>query len=235
MEKINVVCLKWGTKYGPEYVNRLFKAVQKNLSVPFDFYCFTDNGANLHSDIIIKPLKYSNIQTWWNKLYLFSDEIGIEGRIFFLDLDTLVTGSLDEMVQVKEEFVVLRDFFTGLAKGLEENHHVGSAVMIWTAGKHTHIWTSFIKDPESAIKELHPHGDQKWIQKMQPERAYWQDLLPNQITSFKVHCRNGLPPNTRIVCYHGKPSIPESFSQTNKAQWWTIAPQLWVKDYWNDK
>ena len=26
----NVICVKWGTKFGPEYVNRLYKMVEKN-------------------------------------------------------------------------------------------------------------------------------------------------------------------------------------------------------------
>lgn len=231
-DPINVVCLKWGTKYGPEYVNNLYQSVKENLSLPFNFFCFTEDSKGIDPNVIIRPLKYTNIQTWWNKLYLFSDEIDITGRIFFLDLDTLITGNLDKIAQAKGTFIVLRDFFVGLAKGVEEQHHVGSAVMIWEAGKHTYLWTEFIKDPKKAIKELHPHGDQKWIQKLQIDRQYWQDLFPDEIVSFKVHCRDGLPPKAKIVCYHGKPSIPESYSQTSKVQWWTIQPQLWVKKYW---
>lgn len=232
MEKINIVCLKWGTKYGPEYVNNLFNAVKKNTTLPFTFYCFTEDAAGIDPQVVIKPLKYNNIESWWNKLYLFSNDIEIEGRIFFLDLDTVITGNIDHMLLVQDEFVVLRDFYTGLAKGLEGNFHVGSAVMIWTAGKHTHIWESFIKNPQAAIKELYPHGDQKWVQKMQPSRTYWQDLFPGQVLSFKVHCRDGLPKDARIVCFHGKPSIPESYTITTKAQWWTITPQPWVETYW---
>ena len=29
----NVICIKWGTKFGPEYVNKLYKMVEKNLSL----------------------------------------------------------------------------------------------------------------------------------------------------------------------------------------------------------
>ena len=25
----NVICIKWGTKFGPEYVNKLYKMVEK--------------------------------------------------------------------------------------------------------------------------------------------------------------------------------------------------------------
>ena len=43
----NVICIKWGTKFGPEYVNRLYKMVQKNLSLPHRFVCFTDSAEGL--------------------------------------------------------------------------------------------------------------------------------------------------------------------------------------------
>jgi hypothetical protein len=149
-------------------------------------------------------------------------------------LDTLITGNVDHIISYNRGFVVLRDFFTGLAQGLTSNDNVQSSIVSFNAHQHTQIWESFIENPQRAVQSLHPHGDQKWIQKHQLDRLYWQDIFPNQLVSFKVHCRNGLPANARIVNYHGSPSIPESFSQVNKAQWWTIQPQKWVEDYWKD-
>lgn len=111
---------------------------------------------------------------------------------------------------------------------------VGSGVLTWTAGEHTQIWDTFIENPHRAIAALHPHGDQKWIQQHQKERLYFQDLFPNQLVSFKVHCRNGLPKGAKIVCYHGKPSIPESITTTTHVQGYVIPPTKWVEDYWRE-
>ena len=36
-ERVNVICMKWGTKYGPESVNRLYKGVQRHLKRPHRF------------------------------------------------------------------------------------------------------------------------------------------------------------------------------------------------------
>ena len=41
---LNVICMKWGTKYSSEYVNKLYSMVARNLSVPFRFVCFTDDA-----------------------------------------------------------------------------------------------------------------------------------------------------------------------------------------------
>jgi hypothetical protein len=166
---------------------------------------------------------------------LFSNEININGRILYIDLDTLITGSLDEIASINTGFVVLRDFYTGLITSLTGTDNVGSGLMSWTAGEHAHIWTEFLKDPHGAMESVAPHGDQKWVQKIQLDRQYWQDLVPNQVVSFKVHCRNGLPPNARVVCYHGRPSIPESISKFTKDWKWRIDPQPWVAEHWKDE
>lgn len=224
----NIVCLKWGTKFQPEYVNRLFYGVRRNTTLPFTFHCFTEDSTGLDSNIVIHPLPYTNIQGWWQKLYLFSDEVNIDGRILFLDLDTLIVGNIDHFISYDTGFVTLRDLWH------RKPDDVGSAILSFRTSEHKHIWESFIKDPVTAIRSLHPHGDQKWIQKEQPKRQYWQDIFPNHIVSFKSHCRNGIPNNARIICYHGNPSIIESMETTTKVQGFTIPPTSWVKKFWRD-
>lgn len=51
-----VVCLKWGDMYGPEYVNRLFAMVSRNVDSPVRFVCFTEDATGLRDDIEIKAL-----------------------------------------------------------------------------------------------------------------------------------------------------------------------------------
>jgi len=221
----NVVCLKHGTKYDADYVNKLYAAVKRNSTVDFLFHCFTDNSEGLNGDIVPHPLPYTNVEGWWQKLFLFSDEVNITGRMLFIDLDTLITRNIDAYITRDTGFVVLRDLWSGGA-------NVGSAVMSFEVGKHTQIWDTFIADPVAAVKSLHPHGDQKWIQRHQAERIYWQDLFLREVVSFKSECRNGLPRDARIVCFHGKPSIPESINTTTRAQNFIIPPTPWVKEYW---
>ena len=37
-----ILCMKWGTKYGAEYVNRLYNMVKRHLTLPFKMVCLTD-------------------------------------------------------------------------------------------------------------------------------------------------------------------------------------------------
>jgi len=221
----NVACVKYGTKYGSEYVNKLFGAVTRNTTVPFTFHCFTDDTSGLNSNIVTHELPYTNVSGWWQKLYLFSNELNITGRMFFLDLDTLIVGNIDHYLTQESGFIVLRDLWAG-------GDNVGSAIMSFDIGKHTHIWETFIQNPIAAIHDLYPHGDQKWVQRQQPTRTYWQDIFPSEIVSFKSQCRNGIPPLTKIICFHGKPSIPEAIDTVTMTQGFVIPPTPWVKEHW---
>lgn len=238
---INIVCLKWGTLYGPDYVNKLFAGINRNTTVPFKFHCFTDDTTNINPHVETHPLPHDIPGVgWWQKLYLFSAELPIEGKILYVDLDTLITDNIDDILQCDKKFVVLHDFFRIRQPSKRDKFGlgadaVGSGVLMWDAGKYTHIWDTFIADPQSIIENLHPHGDQKHIEQVQGKRSYFQDLFPGQIVSFKIHCRQGLPKHAKIVCYHGKPSIPESINTTTKVQGYTIPPTTWVKKYWNEK
>lgn len=229
---INIVCLKWGTKFTPQYVNRLYYGFKRNTTLPFTFHCFTDDTKGLDADIVTHPLPRKDLEGWWYKVYFFSKEFPISGRIFFADLDTLIVGNVDHILMYHGGFAGLRDFYK-----VEKNPQATdfqSSVMSFNAHEHSHIWENFIKDPIGIVKSIKPHGDQTWIGRQQPKRVYWQDLYPNQFVSYKVHCLKGLPEQARIVCYHGIPSIADSITKTTRAQGRVCNPAKWVEDYWRD-
>ncbi|MGV7234712.1 MAG: hypothetical protein ACQ9ET_00495, partial [Nitrosomonadaceae bacterium] len=201
----NIVCLKWGSLYDSSYVNKLYQGIKRNTSCEFQLHCFTDDPTGIDPNITTHTLpQEEEIHGWWHKLYLFSDSIDIEGRVLYMDLDTLITGSLDEMLlhDYKNAFICLHDFFlirvpNHIDRWGVGSEAVGSGVLSWVIGEHNHIWDIFIKDPKAVIDTVTRGGDQRWIQMNQPDREYFQDLFPNQLVSFKVHCRNGLPKNAR--------------------------------------
>ena len=237
---VKIATVKWGSKYGPEYVNRLYKSiVQKSNLLDLEFWCFTDDKAGIDAKIICHPLPYAEeLHTWWNKVWLFSDQVpfGPGDKILYIDLDTLATGDISPLLTAdSKKIIVLKDFYQGIARTAG---NIGSGLLLWNHGDYLHVWKRFYADWQSALQQVHPHGDQKWLEINIDGWQHWQDLFPGKVVSFKVDCTNGLPDDARIVCYHGKPSIPDSAvvtTQCNTAfQRWTINPQPWVLDYWKD-
>jgi len=92
---VKFITLKWGTKYGPEYVNRLYNSIKKTYSGPFEFYCFTDDSEGLLCstiDIATLPNHGSKVFTA-AKLDLFNG-LPFKGPYVLLDLDILILKDL---------------------------------------------------------------------------------------------------------------------------------------------
>lgn len=88
--------------FGPEYVNRLRGMIARNITPPFRLICFTDDGAGLHPDILVRPLPEfdyeapRNTPGKWPKSRLWGDLGDITGTVLFLDLDVVIVGDLDD-------------------------------------------------------------------------------------------------------------------------------------------
>ena len=90
---VNVICMKWGSMYGPEYVNHLRAGVARHLRRPHRFVCFTDDGSGLDAGVEVMPLPELGLpggqrDLRWRKLAVFGERLGdLTGTTLFLDLD----------------------------------------------------------------------------------------------------------------------------------------------------
>ena len=192
---LNICCIRAGDHFSPAYVSVLFDSVRRNLADGFEgkFICFTDQADPLDDAIEVRPLP-ANLPGWWSKLALFKPGLFPDGeRVLFFDLDTLITGRLDEIAAYDGPFAILRDFFR--PDGLQ------SAVMAWRAGECSEIWASY----EAAGCPMDDTGgDQVWIERTQLACAVrLQDVFPGAFVSFKQI--KGPPEKASVVCFHGRP------------------------------
>ncbi|MGN7869022.1 hypothetical protein [Paracoccus sp. 22332] len=51
-----VDCIKWSTKFGPQYVNRLHGMIGRDITPPVRLLGLTDDGAGLHPDMAVRPV-----------------------------------------------------------------------------------------------------------------------------------------------------------------------------------
>ena len=151
----------------------------------------------------------SDWPTWWAKLEVFR----IKGPVLYFDLDTIVVGSIDPLVEAvarleADDFLMLRAFRDG---------NWASGIMGWTGD---YDWLrmlftslspsfpcvkSFIR---ARVGSQIYWGDQEWIREQLKKRATnviaAQNVCPG-IYSYRRHCLEALPSNARIVCFHGQP------------------------------
>ena len=62
---VNVLTLKWGDKYGPDYVNPLYGGVRRHPGLEFRFLCFTDDIAGLRAEVETHPLPEIDLPPAW--------------------------------------------------------------------------------------------------------------------------------------------------------------------------
>jgi hypothetical protein len=103
---LNVVVIKWGTKFTPTHINILYRSVKANLSVPHNFVCFTDNPNGLDSEIIVKPLWDNpfDLKGNYRKLGIYNIDIlhSLDCDILLLDIDTVITGDITHFAKLKK-------------------------------------------------------------------------------------------------------------------------------------
>jgi hypothetical protein len=85
MKSVNVVCVNWGTKYSPDYVERLYKMVKINTTLPFKMYCLTDNPDIYRGHIIGVKLE-PGFEGWWNKSNYLRTKFYRQANIYILTL-----------------------------------------------------------------------------------------------------------------------------------------------------
>jgi hypothetical protein len=104
-----VICINWGTKYGPPFINRLYAMAARNITPPFSFTCFTDNSAGVRAEVRCEPLPPLDVKMpvrtlgIWPKARLWGPALAdLKGPVLFLDLDLVVVGNLDPFFEVGE-------------------------------------------------------------------------------------------------------------------------------------
>jgi uncharacterized Rossmann fold enzyme len=187
---LRIVCVNWRNYCGrgEEYVAKLHDMVRRNLPEGHE------GVFEVFDDARLPP----GLNGWFNKLWLFSPGLWPDGdRIVYFDLDTLITGRLDELVAYDGDFAILHNL---LDPHVNAPGDYQSAVMLWRAGFGHHIWENY----EAAGFPNVEKGDQAWIEAQLERCDIIQRLYPGLAVSYKG-TGGRLPARASIVCFHGKP------------------------------
>lgn len=196
-----IVCvLRSGGDFAIEHVLRLQRQVAAHAPLS-PFVCLTDLPRALDVCHIPAAPLAKKWPGWWAKMCAFL----VPGPAIYMDLDVNVIGSLEPLCDAacSHDFIVLRNFWVA------DPHKINSSVMAWR-GDMTPLFMAFARSPNSHMKAHSTPGhwgDQSFIAERLPEgTAYWQDLLPGMVMSFKRGVLAGEDmADCRVLCSHGKP------------------------------
>ena len=237
-----VLCMKWGAKYGPEYVNRLYGMVTRNLSGPFRFVCLTDDAAGVRSEALCVPIPSlpaipQRRERGWTKLAAFSPELaGVLGEtVLYLDLDILVMGPLDPLMQLPGAFPMIRDWY-------HRRRVVGnSSVFRFRPAEQRALFETFCSDVDAIVARI--RNEQEFVSEYleaRGELTFWPGAW---CQSFRVSClapwparawtTPRRPQDCRVLVFHGEPKPPEAIVG-RPALLQTFRPTPWIAEIWRE-
>ena len=220
---LNVICVKHGTKYGPEYVNKLYNMVQRHLTIDHKFVCFTENAKKIEPNIEIRLLpNRPEITGWWWKTYMFQmGHFNTTDTNLFFDLDMVIISNIDKLVTYEpDSFVGLED----VGRVFNRPQKLGSAVLRWRGNSHSKIWDAIDLRPD--LTKRYKGGDQDWI--WECAKQHIKFFPKTWIMSYKWEIRNqselirrqdkwifkdsrepDIDKNTAVLAFHGTPDLED--------------------------
>lgn len=240
----HILCMKWGDKYGPEYVNRLYAMVRKNLTLPFEFVCLTDNPDGLDPAIRHYPIPELNLpnglpERGWKKLTtLGADLYGLQGRALFLDIDIVIIDNIDSFFtqpQSRDDEVwIIRDW-------KKPWRMVGnSSVYRFNIGALPGLLDYFRSHFHDIRRRFrHEQAFLSWYVREHHRLSYWPD---DWCLSYKYHVLKKLPfslwqppakpPHGKIIIFHGEVNPPDAIVGGGGKWYRKVLPAPWLQDYW---
>ena len=253
MAIINVACIKWGTVFGPEYVNRLYSGVRRNLNGDVRFLCMTENSEGLHPDVEVlelpnepfsepmnAALAVANRQGAMRKTSLFKSGLipDLEGPILGFDLDVVITGDLMPIWKLAEGCVAMRHDWIEARKGRPTGH---GSVFRFDPARHGYLYDDLAANPYEEVEKARG-SEQRYTSHKAMDRGEFAYIPGDLVVSFKHGCLDlpplnylrapRLPQNARVVCFHGRPKMSEAVEGYRGSLLRWSRPASWLKEHW---
>lgn len=187
--------LRSGPTYKPQHVQDL--CFQLSLQAPFiDLTVLSDVDVPGVKRIALK----SDWPGWWAKMELFRPDI--TGDFLYIDLDTQIVGGMEDFADL-DKLTIVRDFYRD---GVRRPEGLQSCLMYLPEADRVEVWKHWRAELIRGYRGR-GLGDQAFLETLWMDKAQrFQDVLPGQVVSYKVHCKHGgVPEDARVVCFHGAP------------------------------
>lgn len=246
MQSQTVICLKWGHRYGPEYVNRLYRRVAANTERQLRFVCLTDDPSGIADAVETMAMPEFDLPEQmrfhpFRRMFLFDKAVAdLSGAVLHFDLDLLVTGSIDPLFDhLPDSRFVSVENWTQMGKGI-----ANMSIFRFRMGELTEVWERFRPDPMAMMDQY--RNSQTFVSRTLGHVDYFprdwclsfkHSLVPRWPLNFFVEPR--LPSEAKVVAFTGRPDIDEAL----RGEWpvaapWkkiykAIRPSPWIANHWH--
>lgn len=239
-----VLCLKWGDRYGPDYVNRLHASVMRNTKRPLRFICITDDPTGINELVEVKTMPAFTLPEVFRfhpfrRMFLFDKQLyDISGDVLHFDLDLVITSNIDPLFDFQPEstFCVPQNW-------TQEGKRIGNmSVFRFRIGEHYNIWKMFSEEP--LVQRKTYRNSQTFVSRNIKEITFYpaswclsfkHSLLPKWPLNFFKTPK--LPQDCIVLAFTGKPDIDDVISGKWPAPWYKkiykhVKPTPWLAQYW---
>lgn len=252
-----VGCVKWGTRYGPDYVNVLFRAVRDHLVLPHRFVCVTDDAEGLDPGVEVAPFPdFDPPREHWRqscfpKIAMLAPGVVADAAVVLqLDLDVMIAGDLApffELFAERPAFYSLREWNPALVRALlplalRPDRGTQGSVYLYRAGDQRHMFAHFTEHVAEVFATY--RSDRFYFPKIARDPAYlpvrWCPSFKNASVYYwplnRLFPDPQLPRDARILIFHGDPRPIDLLGPASK-RWGTgrkfgFGPVPWIRDYW---
>lgn len=239
-----IVCMKWGERYGAQYANTLWSMIRRNTRRPTRLVCFTDDATGVDPAIECRPLPPITLpdrisKKPWRKISLWAETLpGLSGDVLFLDLDVVITGSLDEFFDFEpgKTFCVIENW-------TQPGSLIGNtSVYRFRVGAHDYLKQKLEAEADAILARF--PNSQTYISNTIKSKTFWpadwcvsfkHTLMPRWPMNF--FRTTPLPEGTKVVCFTGKPDPDEARDGRWPAIWYKksykfVRPTPWIAEHW---
>lgn len=224
MSGLTVVTWLYGSKWDAVYAKRLFAGLRRNIKQPFRCALITDRDIKTGADVIVKvePDELTAQPGCLVRMRLFDramqESLGVSAgdRIVNIDVDAVVTGSIDHLFERDDEFTIAQHFNT------TNPCPFNGSLWMFRAGERHDVWDDFSLEAVSRIPFHAIPDDQAWLWHKFPNAAAYTPT--DGVYAFKKRGwdkwgRRILPDDARLVVFPGRD--PAKYKEVG-----------WIKRHW---
>jgi len=194
------------------------------------------------ADPMAQALKVANRQGAMRKVSLFRPGVipNQTGPVLGFDLDVVITGSLDDLVNFAPGKVAMRHDWIEARKGRPTGH---GSVFRFDPAVHGYLYDDLAKNAYAEVEKARG-SEQRYTSHKAMDRGDFAYAPSDWVVSFKHDCyapwplshwvQPRLPSKAKVVCFHGHPKMPEAIAGWRN--WRRGCPATgWLREHWIDR